>query len=228
MDCYADAVKRVGALVAARRKGWAVAINPEKIQAAGKDAALRELLNSADLKICDGVGAAVGVRWLHGRSIPRVTGIQLFFDLISAAAEQGWKVFLLGASEESSTGAFEKLKQDYPGLKLVGRRNGYFEDAAAVVKDINAAAPDLLFVAMGSPRQEYWIGKHQAALDVPFCMGVGGTLDVVSGNAKWAPAICRKTGTEWFYRLVTDPRRWRRQLVLPAFALRILRAGRGG
>ena len=94
------------------------------------------------------------------------------------------------------------------------------------MREINAGQPDILFVAMGSPRQEEWIQTHRATLEAPFCMGIGGTLDVVSGEARWAPAICRKTGTDWLFRLLSDPKRWRRQRVLPRFAWLVVRAGR--
>ncbi len=211
---YAEAVATVEQWVAARRKGWIAAVNPEKIYHAQSDETLRALLNAADLKLCDGVGTALAVRSLYGRWLPRVTGIQLFHELIAAAARNGWRVFLLGASEESNAGAAANLLAKHPNLQLVGRHNGYFEDEAAVIQTINAAQPDVLFVAMGSPRQEFWITQHRDTLDATVCMGVGGSLDVVSGKARWAPHVFRKTGTEWLYRLVTDPRRWRRRRVL--------------
>ncbi|MBV5327484.1 MAG: WecB/TagA/CpsF family glycosyltransferase, partial [Chlorobium sp.] len=138
------------------------------------------------------------------------------------AAQKGWRIFLLGASAESNQGACDKLAAEYPGLKIVGRIDGYFQNSDEVVNRINASGADLVFVAMGSPKQERWIDENRPALDAPFCMGVGGTFDVVSGKAKWAPAFCRKTGTEWLYRLIVEPKRWRRQLVLPKFAFAVL------
>ena len=157
-------------------------------------------------------------------SIARITGISLFFQLIQTAAVKGWKVFLLGASPDSNQGAFDTLSAQYPGLKIVGHIDGFFQDSQEVVRQVNASGADIVFVAMGSPKQEFWIAEHREAIDAPFCMGVGGTFDVVSGKAKWAPSFFRKTGTEWLYRLLSDPRRWRRQLVLPRFAWLVLKA----
>ena len=208
--------------IATRKKTFAVAVNPEKIHKAQDDSKLRELLNVADMKLCDGVGASLAVRMLYSRLIPRITGISLFFELVRLSADEGWRVFILGASEESNAEASLRLREKFSDLNIVGRRNGYFEDDDAVVREINACEPDILFVAMGSPRQEYWITQNSEALDVPFCMGVGGSLDVVSGRAAWAPAFFRRTGLEWLYRLGTDPKRWRRQRILPLFAFRIL------
>ena len=86
------------------------------------------------------------------------------------------------------------------------------KEAGKIVDDVNRSEADILFVTMGSPKQEQWIAENREAINASFCMGVGGTFDVVSGKVKWAPAICRKTGTEWLYRLLSEPKRWRRQL----------------
>lgn len=220
---YAEAVDCVGRVIASRRKTLCVAMNPEKLYRAQRDAALRSLLRSADIGICDGVGVALAARLLYGRRLTRCTGVDLFQNLVAAAATRGWKVFLLGASPESNETASRRLVEQHPGLRIVGRQDGYFGEVGPVIEQINASGADMLFVAMGSPRQEFWITEHRAALDVPFFMGVGGTLDVISGAARRAPAICRRTGTEFLYRLLSDPRRVRRQWVLPAFAAGVIR-----
>lgn len=216
VDCVADAI-------ATRRPTFCVAINPEKVYRAQHDPDLLALLQQADMGICDGVGVALAMRLLRGRRIPRCTGVDLFQHLLTAADERGWRVFLLGASPESNEQASNRLANRYPNLQLVGRQHGYFDDTDAVIDRINASHADLLFVAMGSPRQEYWITRHRSRLNIPFCMGVGGTLDVISGTARRAPALFRHTGTEFLYRLVCDPRRIRRQRVLPLFALSVLK-----
>lgn len=220
---YVEACDHIGYLIQSGGKAFSVAINPEKIYKAVNDEPLKVLLNKADLCICDGIGAALAVRFLSGKSIPRITGISLFFELIRRAHTKGWRIFLLGASPESNLGAVNNLLADYPGLQVVGHVDGFFKDTAEVIRKINASGADIVFVAMGSPKQEVWIDENRNNIDAPFCMGVGGTFDVVSGKAKWAPAICRKTGTEWLYRLVSDPKRWRRQLVLPKFAWAVLK-----
>ncbi|MBN1512551.1 MAG: WecB/TagA/CpsF family glycosyltransferase [Phycisphaerae bacterium] len=219
-----DALAGIRGNIDAQRKTYAVAVNPEKICAAQNDPRLRDVLNAADLRLCDGIGAALAARLLYGQALPRVTGVSLFFRLVAAAAENGWRIFLLGASKESNDAACRKLTADHPALRIAGHRDGYFEDDSAVIDQINASGADVLFVALGSPRQEFWIAEHRERIEAPFCMGIGGTLDVVSGKAKWAPALFRKTGTEWLYRLIREPRRWRRQLALPRFAWRVLKA----
>jgi len=220
---YGHACAGIEGLIESGKKAYSVAINPEKIYQAEHDRELADLINGAQICICDGIGAALAVRVLHGRVLTRITGVALFFELVKKAAEKGWKVYLLGASPESNQGAYEVLLKKYPGLKIVGRHDGYFEDSRPVIEDVNRSGADILFVAMGSPKQEQWIAEHREAIDAPFCMGVGGTFDVVSGRVKWAPAVCRKTGTEWLYRLLSEPKRWRRQLALPKFLWLLLR-----
>lgn len=220
---YEHVAQCVGERIRAGIKTFCVAVNPEKIHRAQQDRDLHELLTGADFHICDGIGAALAARLLHGRKVTRITGVALFLALMKAAEREGWQVFLLGASEESNKGAYEALMARHPGLRIAGRRNGYFKDDEPVIEEINASGAQLLFVAMGSPRQEQWITRHREKINAPFCMGVGGTLDVVSGRVKWAPAFFRRTGSEWLYRLICEPKRWRRQLVLPQFAFEVLK-----
>lgn len=222
-ESYTQAVDCIGAAIAARKKTFCVAINPEKVYRAQRDPTLHAMLEQAEVAICDGVGVALGARLLHGRHVPRCTGVDLCLELLKAAGQRGWRVFLLGASPEANEEAAHKLTERFPGLEIAGRQHGYFKDGDAIVEQINASGADLLFVAMGSPRQERWITKHRAAIDAPFCMGIGGTLDVISGTVKRAPRVCRRTGTEFLYRLLCQPQRIRRQIALPLFALEVLK-----
>ena len=220
---YAQAAEVVNSRIRRGEKTAIVAINPEKLYAAHVDSELREILNRPEIGICDGVGAAIAVRWLYGQKIPRVTGVALFFESIEMSTREGRRVFLLGGSTKVNEAAAKKLCSDNPDLVLAGRHDGYFEDAREIVDLINAANADIVFVAMGSPKQELWISKHRDQISAPIFMGVGGTLDVVSGRVKWAPAIFRKTGTEWLFRLVSEPKRFRRQLALPKFVWLVLK-----
>lgn len=220
---YEDAVAVILSRIARRQQTVCVAVNPEKVYRAGQDENLRRLLQQADLHLCDGVGVAIAARLLYRQRLARVTGIQLFLELMGAAEARGLGVFLLGATAESNAGACRRLRREHPRLRILGSQDGYFQDSGAVVRRINASGADMLFVAMGSPKQEEWIAAHRPELRPPFCMGVGGTLDVVSGRVAWAPAICRKTGTEFLYRLIRQPRRWRRQRCLPVFLWQVLR-----
>ena len=196
-----------------------VAITPEKMYRAQRNRELKEMMKAADLCICDGAGTAAAVRLLHGRKIPRITGIQLFFDLVACAEALGLRIFLLGATPESNECAHKKLEQSHPKLQIVGKQHGYFSNSEEVISKINDSGADMLFVAMGSPRQEKWMTTYRQQIHVPYCMGVGGVFDVLSGRAKWAPRICRKTGTEWLYRLILEPRRFHRNALVWLFAL---------
>jgi N-acetylglucosaminyldiphosphoundecaprenol N-acetyl-beta-D-mannosaminyltransferase len=216
-ETYGDAIRTVSALLESGDKAFSAAINPEKIYRASYDNQVRDLLNQAEICICDGIGAALAVRVLHGRKIGRITGVSLFFELVKAAADRKWKIFLLGAGPDVSAAAAKKLQENHPALQIVGRQDGYFQNSDEVVEAINNSGAQLVFVAMGSPKQELWITENRGKINAPFCMGVGGTFDVVCGKVEWAPEFFRKTGTEWLYRLVREPKRWKRQLALPKF-----------
>ena len=218
-----EAVHLIGKRIALREPTLCVAINPEKIYRAKHDPRLGRVLDSAHIRICDGAGISLAAMMLHGKRLPRCTGIDLFLNLIRHSAQEGWRVFLLGASPEVNNATHSALMERFPGLKIVGRQHGFFEDSAKVVESINNSGADLLFIGMGSPRQEFWIGEHMPHLKTPFCMGVGGSFDVVSGTVKRAPAPFRKTGTEWLYRLLAQPSRLQRQVALPLFALQIVK-----
>jgi N-acetylglucosaminyldiphosphoundecaprenol N-acetyl-beta-D-mannosaminyltransferase len=214
-ESYSEAVVCIEDLIATGRRSLCVAINPEKVYSALHDPALMAALTQANVGTCDGIGVVLAARVLYGRRLVRCTGCDLFFHLVARAAEKRWRVFLLGASEESNQRAAAALVKRHPALRVVGREDGYFKDSQAVVRKINESGADLLFVAMGSPKQELWITQHRAAIQAPFCMGVGGTFDVAAGAARRAPKICQKTGTEFLFQLVARPgwsltTRWRR------------------
>lgn len=220
---YEDAIQRVEQEVEAGRKSVWVAVNPQKVYRAWHDRRLMRILKEADVGICDGIGVSIAAKILYGKAVTRCTGCDLFIRLLGISAERGWRVFLLGASPESNRLACGRLKERFPDLRIVGREHGYFEDSSAVIARINASGADLLFVAMGSPQQEYWIFAHRDEIDARFCMGVGGSLEVASGRVMRAPRLFRKTGTEFLFQLVTQPHRFRRQIVYIPYMLRALR-----
>jgi N-acetylglucosaminyldiphosphoundecaprenol N-acetyl-beta-D-mannosaminyltransferase len=222
-ESYGQAVDFVEDRLSRGQKLFCVAINPEKVYRAAHNTELNRILGQADMGICDGVGIAIAAKLLYGESIPRCTGVDLFYQLVRKAAERRWKVFLLGATPETNEKACANLCRQYPTLQIVGRQHGYFESSSAVIDQINASEANIVFVAMGTPRQEFWIAENRAKIKADFLMGVGGTFDVVSGSVRRAPAIFRKTGTEFLYRLISNPGRWRRQIVLPLFAISVLK-----
>ena len=209
--------------IMANERTFCVAINPEKVYRARHDSRLRNILESADVRICDGVGISLAAMLLHRRPLPRCTGIDLFLRLVQLSVGQGWNVFLLGASPQSNAAACRALMNQHRGLRIVGNRSGYFKTSAEVVAEINESQAELLFVALGSPRQEFWISENMPALKPVFLMGIGGSLDVVGGMSKRAPLLFQKTGTEWAFRLLSKPMRLVRQKALPLFMMDVLK-----
>jgi len=222
-ETYDHVLQCIEETIESKRKSFWVALNPIKIYRAWHEPVLLNLLRQTDVNICDGVGVSIASRIFYGRSIKRITGCDLFFKLLSLASRKQWSVYLLGASAQSNGAARAELQKMYPQLRIVGWQNGYFKDSNNVIEQINASRADLLLVAMGSPKQEYWIWRHRQAIDAAFCMGVGGSFDIASGSVKRAPKIFRMTGTEFLFRLASEPRKrlsnWK---VLFYFLLRVV------
>lgn len=219
---FEDVLHCIAGRVADRRKTFCVAINPEKVYAAAREPAVRSALESSELGICDGIGVTLGAWLLYRRVVKRHTD-NLWCSLVELAATKGWRVFFLGASPESNAKTCAYFLDKYPDLQVSGARDGYFDDSEEVIQQINEGRTDLLFVAMGTPKQEMWIAAHRDRLTAIFCMGVGGAFDVVSGKVRRAPRFFRIAGLEFLYRLVTQPTRFRRQLALPKYGLMILK-----
>ncbi len=197
-----------------------LAVNPEKLYALRRDRFLAHFFDSAGLLLADGVGIVMAARFLHGRKIGRVTGADLMQSVCGLAAERGYRLFLFGASEDVNGLAVAELQRRYPGIRIVGRANGYIpnEEMDELVARIRSLDVDILFVALGSPRQEKWIHANAERSGVKVCQGVGGTFDVLAGKVRRAPSIVRACGAEWLYRLITQPSRFRRQFCLFRFA----------
>jgi len=205
--------------------GFIAAVNPEKIMRARDDARLLQALNSARLLIPDGIGVVWAARWLGLGRMGQVPGSDLMPAICEMAAAQGRSIFLFGASPEVNGKVARILPERYPGIRVAGRCHGYIaeSDMRKLVADINASRADILFVALGSPRQEFWMAQHMPDLWVKVCQGVGGTFDVIAGKVPRAPALFRRMHLEWFYRLAREPRRIGRQAELPKFAWRVVR-----
>jgi N-acetylglucosaminyldiphosphoundecaprenol N-acetyl-beta-D-mannosaminyltransferase len=212
----ANTIKTIEHFILERKPRRHSALNAAKIVRMRNDERLREIVASSDLVSADGQSVVWASRLL-GKPLPeRVTGIDLMQKLLQLAQDRGHRVYLLGATQEVVTRLKDELKRQRPGLKLVGWRNGYFSsrEEENIVGEINARAPDILFVGMSTPKKEYFLGKYQGRLKVPFCMGVGGSFDVLCGKTKRAPRLMRKMGLEWFYRFLREPTRlWKRYLV---------------
>lgn len=201
--------------------------NPEMVMKSLQNPAFLRALATAELVVPDGTGVVWAARRVRQPVAERVAGYDLLHELMREGDRRHWSVYLLGASQEVVDAAHAKLASLYPGVRFAGVRNGYFTDRddEAVVAAIRDAKPDLLFVARSMDNQEPWLAKHQAALGVPVMMGVGGSFDVLAGKTKRAPALFIKLRLEWFYRLLREPTRIRRMMVLPQFALKVARDG---
>jgi N-acetylglucosaminyldiphosphoundecaprenol N-acetyl-beta-D-mannosaminyltransferase len=205
---------------------YVLAVNPEKVYALRNNAFLADLFRSAGLLLPDGIGIVIGARLLLRRRISRIAGADLMQELCARAVERQYRLFLYGATEEVSCLAVAELRRRHPGIKIVGRANGYVSqtDMEDLVARIRSSEADILFVALGSPRQEQWIHANIHRLNVKVCQGVGGTFDVIAGKVQRAPRWLRGCGLEWLYRLLSQPSRIRRQFNLIRFAGEVGRA----
>lgn len=193
-----------------------VVINASKINLMEKDSSLQKIVNNCELINADGSSVLLAAKILNIPLKERVTGIDLFEELVKVSREKEYKIFLFGAKEDIVTTVKHKFETNYPGIKIVGYRNGYFKesDNTAIVKEINESQADIVFVAFSSPQKEYWIHQNIDELHAPFIMGVGGSFDVFAGKTKRSPKCLQKIGMEWFYRFIQEPRRmWKRYII---------------
>lgn len=218
---YDELIPKVFANIDEGKKSLIVAINPEKLMKAKEDAELKALLNRAEFQIPDGIGVIIASKINKGTIRSRVTGIDMMDRVVQEAAKRGKRIFLYGAKPGVADTAAAKLQEMYPDLIIAGVQHGYEKDMQVVKEAINAAEPDILFVAMGSPKQEQWIEEHRESLHPVLYQGVGGSFDVLAGNIKRAPAVFQKAGAEWLYRLLLEPSRIKRQMNLPKFLVEV-------
>jgi N-acetylglucosaminyldiphosphoundecaprenol N-acetyl-beta-D-mannosaminyltransferase len=212
----AGTLARVKSMIERRELGQQASVNAAKLVALQHDPELRQVISRCALVNADGQSVVWASRLLGDRLPERVAGIDLMHEIMALAEREGYGVYILGARAEVLERAVKRLQERHPQLRLVGYQHGYFDEAddEQVAAQIRAANPDVLFVAMSSPRKEYWLGAHGPELGVPFLMGVGGSVDVIAGHTQRAPALWQRLGMEWAYRLVQEPRRmWRRYLV---------------
>ncbi|WP_229427184.1 WecB/TagA/CpsF family glycosyltransferase [Massilia atriviolacea] len=204
-----ETLQKVEGFIAAGTPHQHVVVNVDKLVKANRDPELRRIINECALINVDGMPVVWAARLLGKPLKERVAGVDLFEALMKRAAEKGWRVYLLGAREEVVSDVKRIYEKKYAGMTLAGYRNGYWkpEEEAGVVEQIAAAKADLLFVAISSPKKEHFLGQYQAQMKIPFAMGVGGTFDVAVGRVKRAPLWMQKSGLEWFYRFLQEPRR---------------------
>jgi N-acetylglucosaminyldiphosphoundecaprenol N-acetyl-beta-D-mannosaminyltransferase len=221
LDCPIDVldmqatISRCVELIEAEKPAQHVVVNAAKLVAFQEDHRMAAIIRGCDLVNADGQAVVWASRLLRKPLPERVAGIDLMHELIKEAERRNLGVYFLGARQNVLDQAIERFKDDHPRLRVVGSHHGWFSDLESdeVIEDIRAAEPHILFVAMSSPRKEYWLAENLEASGASFAMGVGGALDVVAGLTKRAPRWMQRTGLEWFFRLIQEPGRlWRRYL----------------
>jgi len=205
----AEAVERVDEAIAARRPTLNASLNAAKLVRMQTDSELRESIELCDLVTADGVPVVWAARVL-GHAVPgRVNGTDLMEILFAHAAERGYSVYLLGSEPGVLSLTRAEVERRHPAIRIAGTQHGFFApgEESAVVQRIATARPDILFVALGTPQKELFQARHRDELGVPFVMGVGGSFEVLAGVRKRAPRWAQRTGLEWAFRLVQEPRR---------------------
>ena len=220
---YDQLIPKVFRNIEEKKKSLVVAINPEKLMKAKEDPELKALLNRAEFQIPDGIGVIIASKLQKGNIRSRVTGVDMMDRVVREAARTGHAIFLYGAKPGVADKAARQLKQTYPDLIVAGTQDGYEPDNDKVIDIINQAKPSILFVAMGSPKQEQWIEQNRDQLHPTLYQGVGGSFDVLAGTVKRAPAIFQRFGAEWLYRLLKEPSRLKRQMNLPKFLIEVFK-----
>lgn len=220
----AEAVDLLEAFIGEKRPHLVATANAEMVMAAQNDKELAEILANADLVVPDGAGVVWAGRY-QGDLVPeRVAGYDLAQALLAKAAVRGYRVYFFGGAPGIAEMAREIAANRYPGLNVVGTRDGFFmaQDEPAIIELIKSCKPDILLAALGVPKQEKWLTAHLAELEVPLSMGVGGTFDVMAGVVCRAPLWMQRAGLEWLYRLCCQPSRITRMLALPRFVMEVL------
>ena len=213
----------------AQEHTFVVTANAEIIMMCQEDAGYNKIVSQeAELVLPDGAGAVWAGRYL-GHEVPeRVAGFDLFNNLLALAAKKGYTAFFFGGSPGIAEAAKAKAESLYPGVKVAGCRNGYFTEAEEpeIIKAINASGADMLFVALGAPKQEKWLLQYRRQLRPHILMGIGGSFDVLAGKMERAPKWMQDASLEWAFRLYKQPGRFMRMLALPKFVLKVIFSGK--
>ena len=218
-----EAVARIDGFIEKRTPVLVATANAEMLMRATHDGALRRILQGAAMVTPDGAGTVWAAHHL-GHAMPeRVAGYDMVQELMREAPAKHRRIFFFGSAPGVADKAKAKAEQLYPGIEIVGTRNGFFTaaDEPAIIEEIKAAHPDILLAALGVPKQEKWLAKHLDELGVPVAIGVGGTFDVMAGVMKRAPRWMQRAKLEWLFRGMMQPQRAGRLLALPRFVLKV-------
>lgn len=220
-----EATRKLETFIESRQPHMIFTPTAELIVRANEDDWLKNVYNRAHLLTLDSFVVYYSAK-LCGKSVKEpVSAVRLMLNFLKIAQQKKYKLFLLGAKEDVVNKAVAILNEQYPGINIVGWHNGYFdfENDDDIINNIKEKKPDVLFVAMSSPLKENFIGKNLEALNVPVCIGVGGTFDIIVGKCRLAPAWISRIGMEWFYRFIQEPKRlWKRYLITNTKFIRLL------
>lgn len=246
-----EAMRKITQFVLSKKPHQITTVNPEFIVESRKNPEFKKVLQQADLSLADGTGITLAqrlkdlwpdhappilIRWLRFYNLAldhvtwrevghyqRITGVDLAVATMEQAAQNGWKVFLLGSMPGVAKSAAKIWCQRYPGLTIVGTSHANPDDPT-LISTLKRAKPDILLVAYGAPKQDLFIYRNKAELNIPVMIGVGGTFDYITGKLHRAPEEIRALGLEWFYRLAQQPKRfkriWRALIVFPLIVIR--------
>ena len=218
-----EAVARIDGFIEKRTPVLVATANAEMLMRATHDGALRRILQGAAMVTPDGAGTVWAAHHLGYAMPERVAGYDMVQELMREAPAKHRRIFFFGSAPGVADKAKAKAEQLYPGIEIVGTRNGFFTaaDEPAIIEEIKAAHPDILLAALGVPKQEKWLAKHLGELGVPVAIGVGGTFDVMAGVMKRAPRWMQRAKLEWLFRGMMQPQRAGRLLALPRFVLKV-------
>ena len=212
-----EALSRAEALLRGDKAAYVVTPNAEIAYEALHDGQLREMLNGADLMLPDGAGVVLASKLLRTPVTQKVAGVDFAAGLLGILERNGQSLYLLGGKPGIGELAAQKMLEAHPQLRIAGIADGYFQDEAPVIAKINASGADALFVCLGAPKQERFMVQHQQELHVHLMAGLGGSLDAFAGTVQRAPAWMIRLNLEWLYRLIREPKRFRRMLRLPKY-----------
>jgi len=212
-----EALLKAEEILSGQSAQYVVTPNSEIVYEAMRSQELCDLINNASLVLPDGAGVVLGSRILKTPLKEKVAGVDFADRLLAHLAKTGGSVYLLGSKPGVAELAAEKMLEKHPSLTIAGLADGYFKEEAPVIEKINAVKPDVLFVCLGAPKQERFMVDHQAELQVKLMAGLGGSLDSFAGTVKRAPKWMIDCSLEWLYRLIKEPKRFKRMLRLPKF-----------
>lgn len=218
------AIAKIEQFIADKTPRLVATANAEMVMLADEDPEMASILAAASLVVPDGAGVVWAGRH-KGHNIPeRVAGCDLVQNLFAVSAQKGYRIYLLGSAPGVVEKARDTVQERCPGVNIVGTHDGFFNDLdeALIINEIKTLHPDILLVALGVPKQEKWLSKHLASLNVPVSIGVGGTLDVLAGVMQRAPLWMQRANLEWLFRLLRQPSRALRMLALPRFVFRVI------